>query len=141
MPYRFRDHTADVAFEAWGGSLEEVFASSAAALIRTMAGPSSRIRRRESRSVEIGPAELDMLLWEFLQEIIFLKDSQRLFLLPGKLEIAREEEGYRLSGSLIGELIDPDRHAHGPDVKAVTLHQFRLERRGEGWFAFVILDV
>ena len=40
MPFRFQDEiaTADVAFEAWGETQEELFISGAAALLRTMVG-------------------------------------------------------------------------------------------------------
>jgi len=37
--------------------------------------------------------------------------------------------------------MDFRRHLFRADVKAVTLHRFRLEKSDEGWEAFVILDV
>jgi SHS2 domain-containing protein len=40
-----------------------------------------------------------------------------------------------------GEVLDPDRHHPRVDVKAVTLHHFRLEKTDCGWKASVILDI
>jgi SHS2 domain-containing protein len=40
-----------------------------------------------------------------------------------------------------GEILDPERHHPRVDVKAVTLHHFRLERTDRGWRASVILDI
>lgn len=37
--------------------------------------------------------------------------------------------------------LDPDRHQQRVDVKAVTLHQFHLEKTNGGWIAQVILDI
>ena len=40
-----------------------------------------------------------------------------------------------------GEPIDPVRQRLRVDVKAVTLHRFKLEKNAGGWDAFVILDI
>jgi SHS2 domain-containing protein len=39
------------------------------------------------------------------------------------------------------EKLEPERHFPRVDVKAVTLDQSRLEKTGQGWEAFVILDI
>jgi SHS2 domain-containing protein len=44
-------------------------------------------------------------------------------------------------GVLAGEELDMNRHDLVVDVKAVTLHQFRVEKTDRGWEAFVILDI
>ena len=36
---------------------------------------------------------------------------------------------------------DPERHAEGADVKAVTYHGALFERAGEAWRAQVLLDI
>ena len=40
-----------------------------------------------------------------------------------------------------GEVMDPERHDLVVDVKAVTLHEFRVARDKREWNAFVILDI
>jgi SHS2 domain-containing protein len=40
-----------------------------------------------------------------------------------------------------GGVIDPERTARGADPKAVTFHQFALERRDGGWRARVVIDI
>lgn len=40
-----------------------------------------------------------------------------------------------------GEKLDPTRHRQRADVKAVTLHHFKLEKADGGWSANVILDI
>ena len=43
-----------------------------------------------------------------------------------------------LHATAIGEQLDPQRHQMRVDVKAVTLHRFRVEQTEQGWEAFVI---
>jgi SHS2 domain-containing protein len=46
-----------------------------------------------------------------------------------------------ISAEAYGEEIDPQRHGLLADVKAVSLHNFVVEKAPEGWRATVILDV
>lgn len=41
----------------------------------------------------------------------------------------------------MSEKLDPGRHHPRVDVKAVTLHRFRLEKTDYGWETQVILDI
>ncbi len=143
MSYRYLEDsaTADIAFEAEGATLEEVFRSAGDATLNVMIEELDTVRPREERPVELEGRELDLLLFDFLQEVVYHKDAGQLLLRPGELEVRREGQSYRLSGLLRGERLDPQRHQQRVDVKAVTLHDFRLEPRGEGWRAHVILDI
>jgi SHS2 domain-containing protein len=44
-------------------------------------------------------------------------------------------------GTALGEKFDRERHAAGTYIKAVTLHQFAVERTSEGLRARVFLDL
>jgi SHS2 domain-containing protein len=143
MPYGFLDDlaTADVAFEATGAELEEVFLAAARATLNTMVDRLGSIAAVSSRQVELHNSALDLLLFDYLQELIYYKDAEGLLLLPRELQIQEEKGGFRLSGIVEGEEIDSARHELRVDVKAVTLHQFELEQTPSGWRAVVILDV
>ena len=144
MPYRYRDDIAiaDVAVEAWGGTLEDTFAAAARATLGAMLEDPGMLEDRERRDIRIEHEELELLLYKFLQEIVFLKDAEGLFVLPRRLAIDGREGGYVLTAELSGEFIDPARHAILTDVKAVTLHHLEVIRDGSGgWIARVILDV
>jgi len=143
MPYLFLDDltTADVAFEATGAELEEVFLAAAQATLNTMVDQLDSIVPVSSKQVELRNPALDLLLFDYLQELIYFKDAEGLLLLPKELQIQEEEGGFSLSGIVEGEEIDSSRHELRVDVKAVTLHQFELEQTLSGWRAVVILDV
>ena len=143
MPFRFHDElsSADVAFEAWGATQEELFIASASALLRTMVAAPEEVVRQQQLTIRLEDKELDMLLWAFLQELIFYKDARRLLL---HAETVRIEEGdgiFRLKAQVSGEEIATARHHCLVDVKAVTLHCFGVVYEDGFWKAVVVLDV
>ena len=143
MPFRFMEEivTADVAFEAWGTTQEELFISSAAALLNTMAAAPERVERRQEFTIRLEHEDLDLLLFSFLQELIFYKDARRLLLHADTVLIDEREGSFSLEATVSGEQIDAGRHRLLVDVKAVTLHRFRVEFRENLWKALVELDV
>jgi len=143
MPYRFLEDiaTADVAFEAWGATREELFAAAATALLATMVHEPGLIERRQELSVRLEHAELDLLLYSFLAELVFLKDARRLLLHADILKIDGGEGDFRLVALLRGEEIAPSRHRLQVDVKAVTLHRLRVACEDGVWRATVVLDI
>ncbi len=143
MPFRFLEEiaTADVAFEAWGDTLQELFISSAEALLGTMTAAPEQVARGEDLIIRLEHEELDLLLFSFLQELIFYKDARRLLLHADQVGIEEREGLFRLEAQVSGERIDAGRHRLLVDVKAVTLHRFQLQFEDHIWKAVVVLDV
>jgi SHS2 domain-containing protein len=143
MPYRFLEDIAiaDVAFEAWGASREEMFKASAAALMNTMVADLETIHTAEEVYFNLENDSLEMLLFDFLNEFIFHKDARLLLLRPVSLTIMPVSGRYTLHAVVRGERLDPARHPLTVDVKAVTLHRFQVEETTDGWRAVVVLDI
>ena len=143
MAYRYLDEiaTADAAFEAWGASLEEMFVSAGDATLNVMVRDLASIESKERREISLKEIEIDILLFELLQEIIFYKDAQSLLLRIGKIQISRLDDHWTLTAECYGEEIDRSRHELAVDVKAVTLHHFHVGPSEDGWKARVILDI
>jgi SHS2 domain-containing protein len=143
MPYRYLPDIAiaDVAFEAWADSLEGLFRAAAEATMHVMVGDLETIAQRETRVLLAEETEIDMLLFQLLQELIFFKDAQKLLLRIKDIEIRRLDGNYLLKAVAYGEELDPARHDLVVDVKAVTLHRFRVEHTPQRWEATVILDI
>jgi SHS2 domain-containing protein len=55
--------------------------------------------------------------------------------------VAEKDENYFVKATAEGELLDAERHHQRADVKAVTLHDFSVERTEGGWKARVLLDI
>ena len=92
MPYEYLEEigTADIAFEATGRDLAELFRDAADATMNVMIDNIEAIQPRETRQIELSNDKLDMLLFDLLQELIFLKDAERLLLRMRKCKSPRE---------------------------------------------------
>src|SRR5437667_6260265 len=143
MPYHYLEEigTADIAFEATGRDLPELFRDAADATMNVMIDNLDAIEPRETRHIELSNEKLDMLLFDLLQELILLKDAQRLLVRTPDMQITEKDEAYFLKATAKGEPLDAERHHQRADVKAVTLHGFSVERTESGWKARVLLDI
>jgi len=143
MTYRFLEHiaTADVAFEARGTTREELFISCTEALLHTMVHDPADVKREQESAIRLEHAELDLLLYSFLAELVFFKDARQVLLHVDTITIGEAEGMLRLEAVMKGERIDTQRHRLIVDVKAVTLHRFLVVREEDEWRATVVLDI
>ena len=143
MPYEFVDEltVADIAFRARGQNLEETFVAAAEAVMSAMVEDLDTIQPQDTRLLNVEHEALDLLLFNFLQELVYYKDADQLLLRIQQLRIAADRQPYTLQATAVGEPIDPQRHRMRVDVKAVTLHHFSLTQTEGGWEATVILDI
>ncbi|MBI3783338.1 MAG: archease [Deltaproteobacteria bacterium] len=133
--------TSDVGFSASGATLDECFRAAAEATTSVMVGDLASVRPQLRRETVIERDALDMLLVAFLDEIVFYKDAESLFLLPQSVKVSQFEGGWKVEAHWVGEPIDPQFHMLSGDVKAVTLHRLRVWESDNGWHATVVLDV
>ncbi len=143
MPYRFLEDiaVADVAFEATGRNREELFRAAADALLNVMVAEPATVGNVEQVDFRLENEALDLLLFNFLNELIFFKDARLLLLRVLSAPVSRAGKRFVVNARACGERLDPARHPLVIDVKAVTLHRFTVERTGTGWRAEVVLDV
>jgi SHS2 domain-containing protein len=143
MPYHYLEDigTADIAFEATGRDLPELFIAAADATMNVMIDNLDAIESRETRQIELSSDKIDMLLFDFLQELIYFKDARRLLLRTRETQIDHKNEEYLLKAKVAGEQLDDTRHQQRADVKAVTLHGFSVQKHDSGWRARVLLDI
>jgi SHS2 domain-containing protein len=132
---------ADAAFEVRGKDLAELFSSAADATMNVMIEDLESIENREEMDISIENGELDMLLFNFIQELVFLKDTRKLLLRVRSVSIETDRLGFTLHASCFGEKLDPEKHRPIVDVKAVTLYHFSLQQSDDGWKATAVLDV
>jgi SHS2 domain-containing protein len=143
MPYHYLDHiaTADVAFKAYGSSMEEAFISAARATLNVMVENVDEVKPRTQRSFSLEAESAEMLLFDFLQELLFFKDAEQLLLRVRSVKVTHGDACWTINAHAAGEKIEESRHDMLVDVKAVTLHQFDLHQTTDGWQATVVLDI
>jgi SHS2 domain-containing protein len=129
--YRWVDHTSEVELEIEAAGEREVFADAARALAELLAVDAGEAiaERRLAATATDRPA----LLAAWIEELAFLAESEG-FVTTRVVELELLGDGLR--ATIAGVVDEPP-----PLVKAVTYHRLAFERRGEGYFARVVLDV
>ena len=142
--YRFLSNVAlaDIAFVVRADSLPSLFESAARALTEVMVDRKTVVGR-VARRIEVTSPTVDRLLYDFLTELIVVKDVDSLLFKDFRVSIASGRE-QKLVCEVRGEEIDRERHALRNDVKAVTMHMFgvkKARKKAGGWEATVVLDI
>jgi SHS2 domain-containing protein len=131
------EHTADLGLRVRGATLEELFAEAARGLFSLIVVNRDDVLPVEERQIEVAGEENDLLLFDWLNELLFAFESEGL--LFGEFEI-KISDG-RLSAIARGEPIDPNRHELDHEVKAITYHELKVVQTESGWLAEVIADI
>ena len=129
---------ADVAFEAESESVNGLFETCAMAITDIMVDPRT-LRLSTEKSFALVSENLDRLLYDFMTELIVMKDVDSL--LFGEYKVRVSPGGTTLTAVAKGEQIDRGRHRLRNDVKAVTMHLFGVKRQGKTWKTTVVLDI
>lgn len=137
LPYEAFEHTADIGLHAYAQTLPELFSNAAAGMESLMVAP-EQIERRVSREISAEGHDLVSLLVAWLNELIFLFDTD--YLLFNRFEIS-DFTGTRLRATVWGEPYDASRHELSSAIKAVTWHEASVESESEGYKARIIFDI
>ncbi len=140
MPLRFLPDVAlaDVAFEATSPTLKGLFETCALGLTEVMVDPGT-VKERLARTMKLSSEDTDRLLYDFLTELIIIKDVDSLLFKAYRVKLGKDSKS--LVCTMKGETIDRGRHALRNDAKAVTMHLFGIRRSGRGWKATIVLDI
>jgi len=140
--FRFLDSIAlaDLAFEAEGDSIEEVFHAATQAVIETIAS-SRTISASWERTIERNDRDLSELLFDWLSDIVYWKDAAGVVFREARLTVIKAGDDWVLRARLIGAPVDRQTQELRSDVKGITKHLYELKQDGASWKARVVLDV
>lgn len=130
---------ADCAMDVEGSDLGDLFETAALALAELMVDPAT-VPVTLERSVRIEAPQLDLLLYDWISELIFRKDRDREVFTRCRVRVGGEGP-FHLHARIEGGTIDPERTGLRADPKAVTFHQFALEPVDDGWRARLVIDI
>jgi SHS2 domain-containing protein len=140
LPQPFEDlgHTADVGLRVRGATAGEALARLALALGGLLSGGGAAPVVAEARVEVAGGPGLTGTAVALLRELLFRFSTRHL--IPVEVEVHRADEA-GAEATVAFARHDPELHAEGADVKAVTWHAARLEPEGGGWVGQVVLDI
>ncbi len=139
--YRFLEHTADIKVKAYGKTLNDAFQEAARALSEAMTD-TSKIKPVIRRKIEIEAEDLEALLYEWLEEFIYLFDSKGLVFSEFKVESIQQTEGeLKLKGEACGEEFDVEKHPQRTGIKAMTYHEMKIKQSPKQTTLEFVLDI
>lgn len=133
--FRYLPHTADIQFQAFGSTKAEVFENSALAMFNAMSH--SKVKEKLKRKIAVKGKDNESLLYNFLEELLFLFDSQYFFL--SKIKNIRIEKNM-LVAEVIGD--KAGKYDIRTNVKAITYNEMIVKKLKPGLYVTqVVLDV
>lgn len=135
------EHTADIGIRGYGRTLEEAFENVAIALFDVMVNV-RKVEPKEVREIEVSGEDLYALLYNFLEELLILHDTEGLVFSDFEVKIEKTKEGYKLKAKAYGEPLDYEKHEPKEEVKAITYHDMKIEQLEEGtWIVQLVPDL
>jgi len=129
VAHRFVEHTAELEVELEADSAEGVLVEALSAFAE-LVGPADG--EPVERAVVVQASDLPALLASWLEELVFLAETEGLVPDDADIELAET----RLSAIVRGRRGEPR-----PLVKAITMHRLRFQQRNGVWQGRVVLDV
>jgi len=131
---------ADIAFEAEGESVEEVYRGATQVLLESMANPAT-VSGSWERAIERSDMDPSTLLFDWLSEVVYWKDAAGVVFREAPLTLTLEGDAWLLRARLIGAPVDQQAQELHSDVKGVTKHLYELKQTGGCWTVRAVLDV
>ncbi len=136
--YELIEHTADVGIKAFGGSLSECFENAAKGMFDIITDKSA-VGSVGQYDITLAAPDLEQLLVDWLSELLFIHSAENIVF--GSFNVAVNEKAHSLHAEVFGEPYNNQKHGYGVEVKAVTYHMLKVEKRPMGYVAQVIFDI
>ncbi|HTY81610.1 MAG TPA: archease [Dehalococcoidales bacterium] len=118
------EHTADTGLVAFGRSLPEAFANAAYGMFSIMTDLET-VREAETRRVEVDADDIEELLFEWLNSLLYHFDVEGLLFKRFEVQQLSDTE---LIADCYGEKFDRARHEIKVGVKSATLHTLEVDK-------------
>jgi SHS2 domain-containing protein len=135
--YTILDHTADIGLTIYGGDLKSLFEHAGEGFFHLITDL-KKVKPRIERRVELGGEIIERLLVDWLGELLYLFEVDRLLFSEFRVESVGAQG---LKAVVKGEPFQEGVHVVKSVVKAVTYHQIQVQKRAGGWKARVIFDL
>ena len=141
MPkFKFLEHTADAKFQAYGKTMEEAFSNAALAMFSILTD-TKKIKKKIKKGIEARGHDLKSLLYNYLEELLFLIDTEN-FLLNRieQLKLHKKEKEYFLEAIVVGDRYSEKYKTTG-DIKAVTYNEMEIKEEKGNVMVQVVVDL
>ena len=138
--WKFYPHTADAKYEAYGKTLEELFKNAGLACFEVMT-ETSKVESKQQFSITIQAKKLESLLFDYLDELLFLMDTENIMVGDiTDIKITKEEEFYKLTAIVHGD--NHKQYDVTSDVKAITYSEMHITKQeDDSYICMVVVDI
>jgi len=139
MKYEYLKHTADLKVKAYGKTLEEAFANTAIGGFDFLTD-TSKISKKTEKKISIKANRLESLLYDFLEELLFVLDTDGFMVSDFKdMKIKKLEDEYSLECVALGD--NYKNYSVKGDIKAITYSEMLIKKSKEGYVVEVVFDI
>lgn len=138
MTYELLDHPSEIGFRAAGVSLESAFEDAGKAVFEIMTDIDG-LEAAKTVSFEVESENLDALLFDFVDELIYLSQVDNLLLCAFDIGIEPVTAGYRLTCKAEGQKIGDGMRLQ--EIKAPTYSDILVEHEDDSWTLQMFVDV
>lgn len=140
MPYEYLPQSGDIGIRLWASSIDELMRSAVHAFTDAVVDRAC-VRETAAGHVTCRAGAPDLLLHEWLSEVLFLFDARRQLIADADVTVTRDAGDWLLDARTRGEPVDAARQHLKVLVKGVTYHALSVTETPEGWQGSVILDI
>jgi len=138
--YRYLEHTADVKFEVIAQTLEEAFRDALKATTGILIEDVSSVKLCNEVRVKISSRKIESLLYDFIEEMIYLLDTKGFLIGDVKnIKIEENKGSYFLEGIFLGD--NYKNYELGTCIKSMTYNDMVVEEIENGWRLQIVLDI
>ena len=135
------DHTADVGIIAYGKTFEELFENAACGMLSISYGNLS-IDANITLKIDIDEPDETHLLVAWLSELNYLTLTNDFLTHTIKnMEITQSEKSWRLQADINGTQAGTFLDFYNTEIKAVTYHKLKIEKKKDRYECQVIFDI
>ncbi len=131
--YQILEHKADVKIKVFGRTKEELFLNALKGM-NYILKPEVEKGFCKKREIKIESLNLDTLLVDFLSEILYLTQVNRETYEDIKF---KEFTNNKIEGELRGRKIK----RLGEDIKGVTYHNLKIQKKENFWTTTILFDI
>jgi SHS2 domain-containing protein len=132
--YEILDHPSDVRVKVFGDTKEELFLNAMKGMNEILKSKIKNQKSKITRRVAVNSYDSNALLVDFLSEVLYLSQVNKEIYADVIFNKFSEKE---LEGELIGNKIE----SFDEDIKAVTYHDLKIEKKDGLFEAKVLFDI
>ena len=134
--FEILEHIADTGIIAYGSNLKKAFENAAKGMFNLITDIEV-IQINQTRNIEVDSPDIESLLVNWLNELIYIFDTENLVFRQFKIT---HLDSSSLSAIADGQRIDPSRHELKTGIKAATYHMLKIEE-GDTCRIQVLFDI